>query len=258
MSTGPATRQSPYDIFADLTENITRTPTEPVHALRFLECPQLIVRVADVPVSALLDTGSQITCVSEKYYAYIRTHIRVVELPVANMVVTTAVGKKPTKVKRQVVLEISFGTLTVSCPFLIIPCLTSNMIIGNDWMHQNKAVLDYDRMSLTVKGYIVPPELILFDRARSERVISTQQDDIVYVQIVRSADVLQGLEFLQKCARDAKHSHCVPSELGGSLTFSAKQIVDRCSSSRSELETLGDKNYNRFAVILLELAMPRE
>ena len=67
-------RQHPYDIFGDLTGNIANEPSHegiPDNKTPTLQCPRLIVFTHNVPTPSLVDTGSQITCMSEKYYEYL-------------------------------------------------------------------------------------------------------------------------------------------------------------------------------------------
>lgn len=62
---GPLARQGPFDVFEDLTKDVVKTPNQDTVTPPFLKCPQLIVHVANIPVAALVDTGSQITYISE-------------------------------------------------------------------------------------------------------------------------------------------------------------------------------------------------
>ena len=157
---------------------------EETKASAFLRCPQLLVQISHIPIPALLDTGSQVTCISEVFYTYICERLPVTELPVTNMVVTTAIGKKSTSVKKQILLEITFGDLSVSSPFLIIPYLTSPMILGSDWFYTNRVVVDYDKMTFKVRDYVVPEDLATFDKWRPERLISNAEGDVTYIQVL--------------------------------------------------------------------------
>ena len=54
---------------------------------------------------ALLDTGAQVTCISEKFYNNLsNSNIR--EMPTSNVYITTAIGKKPITIKKQIFVEI--------------------------------------------------------------------------------------------------------------------------------------------------------
>lgn len=67
---------------------------------RILLCPRLIVNIFSVPIRALIDTGSQITAISEECYNYFLSHGKFCELPVSNVELFTAVGKKSTVIKK--------------------------------------------------------------------------------------------------------------------------------------------------------------
>ena len=98
----------------------------------------------------LLDSGSQITAISEDFYKELPTQERLSSLPVSNLYVTTAIGKKSTTIKKQIWLDIELGGRILSCPFLVIPFLTSSVILGNDWMLRHEVILNYK--SQTIKS----------------------------------------------------------------------------------------------------------
>lgn len=118
-----------------------------------------------------------------------KKHFKLVDLPVTNIIVTTAIGKKPTSVKKQVYLEIAFGTCVLTATFLVVPFLTSYLILGNDWLYDNKVIIDYKRRLLTVNDYIVSDNLVIFDRENSERVVTCQAGDITHIYVVSAHEM---------------------------------------------------------------------
>ena len=74
------------------------------------------------------------TCISESFHNYLRKMRRMVELPVTNMVVLTAVKNKPTPVRKQVMLEMRVRFRVIPTVFLVIPHLSKNLILGSDWL----------------------------------------------------------------------------------------------------------------------------
>ncbi|XP_043480161.1 uncharacterized protein LOC122509901 [Leptopilina heterotoma] len=72
-------------------------------------CPRIIVAMQSVPASSLIDTGSQITAVSEEFYNYLKKYYQVLELPVSSVVLFTAIGKKSTPIKKQIMCKLTIG-----------------------------------------------------------------------------------------------------------------------------------------------------
>ena len=92
-----------YDAFGDLANRVMDDSSgkEAEDAgSRFLQCPRLTLFMLNVPVLSLIDTGSQITCISEKNYEYLKLHGKMNEFPVSNMFLSTAIGKKTTTIKK--------------------------------------------------------------------------------------------------------------------------------------------------------------
>lgn len=109
------------------------------------KCPFIFGNVEGIPVSILVDTGSQITCISEKLFRRLESQGKFDILPVSNILVLPAIGKKATPVKKQILIEVKIGDIVSRCALLVLPGLTNEMIFGNDWLSINRAVLDYNK-----------------------------------------------------------------------------------------------------------------
>ena len=109
------------------------------------------------------------------------------ELPVSNIILLTAIGRKPTTIKKQIFYEIMIGKQKYRSCFLVVPRLSSSLILGNDWLMDNKAVIDYENLSLTIQGTPIPKSCISFDGMSYEKLVTTKrQDDITYIQIINT------------------------------------------------------------------------
>ena len=105
----------------------------------------------------------------------------------SNIILLTAIGRKPTTIKKQIFYEIKIGKQKYQSCFLVVPRLSSSVILGNDWLMGNKAVIDYENLSLTIQGISIPKSCVTFDGLSSERLVTTKrQDDITYIQIINS------------------------------------------------------------------------
>lgn len=180
-------RRYPFDLFEDLASSISKKSdkNDGKQDCYASTCPHAIIFILNIPMSTLLDSGSQVTCISEAFYAYLSKLSKLTELPVANIVVLTAIKETPTPVRKQVMLEIKVEELKVSAVFLVIPHLSSSLIVGSDWLLRLRAIIDFSSRSLTINGTVIPPELVSFGRPPSECLSVSEDDDYTYIQILR-------------------------------------------------------------------------
>ena len=82
---------------------------------------------------ALLDSGSQVTCVSEELYNRLMSVKKCRELPTNNVYIATAIERKATTIRKPIFIEMNINGDIFLYPFLVIPFLPTNVILGHDW-----------------------------------------------------------------------------------------------------------------------------
>ena len=102
MNYDPAVCQKQVDFNEDLAYDVVNTEdlVKSNHTNKFKQSPHLLCAVMGFDTYALIDTGSQVTAISESFYDKIKKHVKIRELPVANISVITAIGKKATCIKK--------------------------------------------------------------------------------------------------------------------------------------------------------------
>lgn len=153
------------------------------------KCPHLKVKILGQDRTILLDSGSQVTAISEDFYRELSSKKRLSILPVSNLFVTTAIGKKSTTIKHQVWLDINLEGRDLSFPFLIIPFLTSTVILGNDWMSRNNVVLDYKNSKIEIAGKILSASTVIFERSASETLRCSQENNDTMVFVINLSGI---------------------------------------------------------------------
>lgn len=81
------TRQNPYQLLLkDLQNEVMQTPSteNTSHVLKLENCLMLLITIFNLPISALADTQSQVTCIFENFYNYSLQDASVLDLPVTN------------------------------------------------------------------------------------------------------------------------------------------------------------------------------
>lgn len=92
-------------------------------------------------VVALVDTGSDVTCISSAFWenSIRKLNEQVPLLPVKAVQIRGAIGQKSSKIQQMVLLPIAFDTVTIETSFLIVPNLVHSVILGFDWLKLNRA-----------------------------------------------------------------------------------------------------------------------
>ena len=92
-------------------------------------------------------------------------------MPVSNMMVSTAIGSRNITVKKQILLELECDGIKINHICLIIPYLSTDIILGNDWNLKNGIIINYNNPTISVKNKVISSSAVLFERGASEQVI---------------------------------------------------------------------------------------
>lgn len=180
-----ASRQSYYD-FHDLSKEGEDTVRENdvQKYFKIPSCPRLLVCLFSIPVQSLLDTGSQVTAMAESFYNNLKAYNQLNEFPVSNIMILTAIGKKATNIKKQILCNVCVGEISYPTSFLIVPNLSNSIILGNDWFLKNKVLLDYQQFSVVIQNTVVNSCFVSYDQSSREKVIADRVEDITYLQVI--------------------------------------------------------------------------
>ena len=119
-----------------LTEETSTTKKLP-------KCLTVKLTLQGITVNALVDTGSEITAISEQLFNDHQGVLnRCPSLPLAGITVHGATGGRPVKVNRQIFTEINLEGIIENATLFIIPKLTSDLIVGVDFLRKIKTKID--------------------------------------------------------------------------------------------------------------------
>nr|CAI5850548.1 unnamed protein product [Callosobruchus analis] len=126
--------------------------------------PMFSARIQGKLVNVLIDSGSQVSAVSEKLIKHFSGQNDEVlpVLPVSNVSISVAIGAKSLKIKEQVLLPIEIDGKVVEVICLVVPNLNQDVILGCDWLISEKVRMDFDKMSVYI------PELNMLLKCRYE------------------------------------------------------------------------------------------
>lgn len=113
--------------------------------------PSLKAKIFSSQVNVLVDSGSQITAISESFLTMLRDEgYEVPSLPISNTNIAVAIGSKQQKVKEQVLITVELNTACFDVICIVIPKLNRNLIFGCDWMLQNHVTIDFGRFAMKI------------------------------------------------------------------------------------------------------------
>ena len=125
--------------------------------VKIIKSPELAIKINQVPVISLIDTGSAVNAISEEWYENNKKQIRHHEtLSVNNTTIVSAVGNRSKSIRKQVFLEVVLSSnLSVDCVFLIVPGLVRNCILGMNFLQQSKGVINIPEGWIQVRPEVV-------------------------------------------------------------------------------------------------------
>ena len=98
-----------------------------------MTCPEIAITLENTRVDALIDTGSEITCISEEfYYAHQKDFLTCPTLPISGRLIKGATGAKSTRLKFQILLSTEIKGLKTNLIFIVVPKLVKHCILGYD------------------------------------------------------------------------------------------------------------------------------
>lgn len=139
-----ATNNNSRDVCTVFSRDMSEILEEEIPKIKKIETlPTLALQIEGVESRGLIDSGSQITGVSEKFLEKILSQGKIVpKLPTKCTSVMGVVGKKAIIIKEQVFLACKMGNCCFEYCFLVIPGLAREVIFGCDFLRDFKMVIN--------------------------------------------------------------------------------------------------------------------
>lgn len=111
-----------------------------------IRIPEINVSVCNNKIKALIDTGSEITCLSEElWFTLSKENPNLPLLPARSTLVSGAFNDKPHSVTKQTYLPVIIDDILHEIPMLIVPQLHRKLIIGSDWLQSVHAEIIFEQ-----------------------------------------------------------------------------------------------------------------
>lgn len=142
-------------VFSLITENdlLEENELDVLVNMSNKKCPRLNILLNNIPVSAIIDTGSELEAVSEGWFQENKRRLGHFEmLPLVNTVIRTAVNKSSKPIKKQILLHVKIGEIGEDVNFMVIPNLSHNCIIGINFLRLFRSVINMDNNTISFQA----------------------------------------------------------------------------------------------------------
>lgn len=113
---------------------------------KFRVLPHILILCEGIELLALIDTGSEITCISEEFYNKIISKVKLPVLPLVSTQLRCAMGQQSSRIKIQTWLRFTIlgldSDIVFENVFLVVKNLVRPVIIGIDWLHTVSASIN--------------------------------------------------------------------------------------------------------------------
>lgn len=195
--------------------------------------PTINACIADNPISILIDSGSDITCVSEQLWTLIRPQLSNPPiLPVTGLHVEGAFGQKSQKITHQTLLPVTIDTKTYDVHVFIIKNLACEMILGCDWMTAQYAIINLRECRLELPG-----QSVSFASLEPEHAIPC-------IRAIISAESDENNIITQKETTEMEASATITPQ---AIEFDSQLVHVQDEGERCQVRTLLDKHASVFS-----------
>jgi hypothetical protein len=116
-----------------------------IHDEHASKCPEVEIRFKnDITLRSITDSGSEVNIISMKAFELIQTKKDIPTLPVENVRLVTASGRRSNKIKTQALIEFTLGEDEFESIFLISPQLTHDVILGCQLLKEHGMSINFE------------------------------------------------------------------------------------------------------------------
>lgn len=124
-------------------------------------CPTIKLKLEKTDVLALIDSGSELSCISEEFYdKLVGMGVPIVSLPVVGITVLGATSKRSKKVHQQVFVDVTIGRIRTKAICLVVVNLVRELILGIDWLVENCVNINFKNKEIKINDQKVDSTLV--------------------------------------------------------------------------------------------------
>lgn len=128
-----------------ITKTLNTQQTKPKHTI-----PHINVKIGSTELVALIDSGSEISCMDQSVFEQLTQKHTFPTLPLSNFHVRGAMGQKSSRISIQILIDLLIGDITTSVVLLVVNNLIRPLILGFDWFDEYKAIINFSEKCVNV------------------------------------------------------------------------------------------------------------
>jgi len=115
--------------------------------------PEIPITLFNKSHNALLDSGATVSAISEDLFKILNQNSdpnTIPLFPLTGILLTTALSHKTIKIKSQIYLNFHVQNYKTHGIFLVVPQLSTPLILGTDWLLENGVTIDYNSKEISL------------------------------------------------------------------------------------------------------------
>lgn len=109
-------------------------------------CPEIPILINNIPTNCLIDTGAEISCLSEQWFSENKHRLnKLCEFPVTSVHIKTATNDKSKKISKIIYIPVTIEQHELELEFLIVPNLIKPVIFGIDVLAKLAMEINFDK-----------------------------------------------------------------------------------------------------------------
>lgn len=123
--------------------------------------PELYLNYNNQTYAALLDCGASVSGISESLYNLVKYDSpdnKILTFSLSDIILSTAIKGKTIKISKQIFFDFKFNNHLFYVVLLVVPSLSTPLILGNDWLVDNTENLNYNEkvISFPLLNFNIP------------------------------------------------------------------------------------------------------
>lgn len=149
---------------------------------KLIKCPEIELEINNMKILALLDIGSNVTCVQSEWLENNKDNIEILgQLPLTSVYITTATGQKSKRISKIIMIKSKIQKQIVTLQCLVIPKLMREIILGLDTIKELNMTIDFGLNKILMKIENTSQEISFDNKTKNgiERHLVRGDDDNV-------------------------------------------------------------------------------
>lgn len=140
------------NIYCDKEFLFDEEPSEQINNPIKIQCPEVPITIGNQTITALIDSGANITCLSEEWFQINKTNIgKYEEFPATSLHIKTALGGKSRRIQRIILVSAQLLGQPFNLQCLIVPNLIKPLILGVDFMKHFKVIINLQNETFNIQ-----------------------------------------------------------------------------------------------------------